>query len=58
MVERTVRFSERFFFLMVWVILALVVAGVVIHYAESKGVLPGFLQKGLAYTNLSSQAGV
>jgi hypothetical protein len=55
--EKVVTFGERFFFMMVWVIIVLAAAGFLIHFAQSKGVLPGFLQSVLGYTDLSQQAG-
>lgn len=55
--EKALKFGERFFFMMVWVIIILIASGFVIHMAKSRGLLPSFLANALGYTNLSAQAG-
>ena len=55
--EKSLKFVERLFFMMVWVIIVLALAGFLLHLANAKGVLPGFLQRVIGYTDLSSQAG-
>lgn len=55
--EKTLKFGERLFFMMVWIVIILIATGFVIHWAKSRGILPGFLQNALGYTNLSAQAG-
>jgi hypothetical protein len=55
--EKALKFSERLFFLAVWVVIALIVAGFVLHTANKYGVLPGVTQWIGDHTNLSAQAG-
>ncbi len=57
METRIVHFGERFFSTMLVVILVLVVAGLLFHFASSRGWAPAFFQKVGTLTNLQTQAG-
>lgn len=58
MVEKTVTFSERLFFMMVWVVIVIILAGFVLQAAKHYGILPGVAAWIGQHANLSAQAGV
>lgn len=51
------KFTEHFFWTVVWVILVLIAAGFVLHLMNTKGILPGVASWVGAHTNLQAQAG-
>lgn len=55
--EKAVRFSERLFFMAVWVLIILLLIGFTFHLSNKYGVLPGVSQWLADHTNLSQQAG-
>lgn len=57
MESKVVSFSERLLTTMFVVVLVLVVAGVLFHFASSKGIAPGVFQWIGSKTNLQAQAG-
>lgn len=57
METKIVSFGERFFTTMLVIIVVLMAAGVLFHFAVSKGVFPAFFQKVGSLTNLQAQAG-
>jgi len=40
--EHVLRFTEHFFWTMVWVILVIIAAAGILHFMNAKGILPGF----------------
>ncbi len=57
METKIVTFTERFFAMMIWVILVLIAAGFIFKFASQRGIVPAFWQKIGALTNLQAQAG-
>lgn len=57
MEKKVVSFTERLFSTMIAVILVLVLAGILFHFAVNKGLFPSFFQKVGSLTNLQAQAG-
>ena len=55
--EKSVAFLERLFFMMVWVIIVLVLAGFLFHLLASRGIGTGILQWVGGQANLQAQAG-
>lgn len=55
--EKALKFTERFFFLMVWVIIATIGAGFILHLASSRGILPGVTSWIGQHTNIQAQVG-
>ncbi len=51
------KFTEHFFWTMLWVVLVLIAAGLTLHFLNARGILPGFVQNLISKTNLASQAG-
>ncbi len=57
METKVVHFWERLFSTMLVVVLVLVVAGLLFHFASSKGIAPSVFQWIGTKTNLQAQAG-
>ena len=57
MVTKTITFAEHLFWTAVWVILALILAGVLMHFLSAKGILPGVWAWIGTKTNLQAQSG-
>jgi hypothetical protein len=49
--------AEHLFFTIVWILAILVLAGLLLHLLNSRGLIPGFLARILSYTNIAAQAG-
>ena len=54
---KALTFTEHFFWSMVWVLLALIAAGIVLHFMASRGILPSVTSFIGSKTNLAAQAG-
>lgn len=50
-------FSERLFFMIVWVLIAIILANFLLHLMNTYNVLPGVAQWIGAHTNLQAEAG-
>ncbi len=55
--EKVLTFSEHFFWSMVWVLLALIAAGILLHFMSARGILPSVTNFIGNKTNLAAQAG-
>ncbi len=49
--------AEHLFFSIVWILAILVLAGLLLHFLNGKGLLPSFVANVLQYSNVAAQAG-
>ncbi len=52
-----VKAAEHLFFSIVWILLILVLAGLLLHFLNGRGLLPSFVGNILQYSNVAAQAG-